>query len=76
MFDTELYLTYDPAILILVTTQTPGPIIRRKLEFVDSFTKSTKISAQRKFLFHSKKKKKKGKWVSHKTHVFRRIFFI
>ena len=38
MLDTELYLSYDPAILILVTDQTRGPNIRCKLEFVDSFT--------------------------------------
>ena len=38
MFDTELYLAYDPAILILVTDQTPGPNISCELEFVDSFT--------------------------------------
>ena len=37
MFDTELYLAYDAAILILVTDQIPGPNILCKLEFVDSF---------------------------------------
>ena len=34
MLNTELYLAYDAAILILVT---PGLNIRCKLEFVDSF---------------------------------------
>ena len=38
MLDTELYLAYNPAILIIVTDQTPGPNIHCKLEFVDSFT--------------------------------------
>ena len=38
MLDTELYLAYDPAILIIVTDQTPGLNICCKLEFVDSFT--------------------------------------
>ena len=38
MLDTELCLAYDPAILIIVTNQIPGPNIRCKLEFVDSFT--------------------------------------
>ena len=38
MLDTELYLAYDPAILIIVTDQTPGPYICCKLEFVHSFT--------------------------------------
>ena len=51
MLDTEFCLAYDPAILIIVTDQTPRPNIRCKLEFVDSFTHeinenwcSTKIS--------------------------------
>ena len=38
MLDTELSLIYDPAILIIDTDQTPGPNIRCKLKFVDSFT--------------------------------------
>ena len=38
MLDTELYLAYDPAIVIIVTDQTPGPNICCKLEFMDSFT--------------------------------------
>ena len=41
MPDTELYLAYDAAILILVTDQIPGPNIRCKLEFVDSITHQT-----------------------------------
>ena len=35
MPDTELCLAYDPAILIIVTDQTPVPNIRCKLEFVE-----------------------------------------
>ena len=38
MPDTELYLAYDAAILVLVTDQIPGPNIRYKLEFMDSIT--------------------------------------
>ena len=51
MLETELYVAYDAEILILVTDQTPGLIIRYELDFVDSFfTKSMKISARQKFL--------------------------
>ena len=38
MLDTELYLAYDPGILIIVTDQTHGPYVCCKLEFVHSFT--------------------------------------
>ena len=38
MLVTEFYLAYHPAILLLVTNQTPGLNICSKLEFVDSFT--------------------------------------
>ena len=51
MLNTELYLVYDAAIVILVTDQTPGPNIHYELDFVESFThESTKISTLRKFL--------------------------